>query len=67
MSVRHQNWRWRNRKPHCDICHSARMQRTCTQVDWQTQTLKLIWRCDDCANHVFVYAQKQDRQQAQVA
>jgi hypothetical protein len=43
------------------------MQRTCTQVDWQTQTLKLIWRCDDCANHVFVYAQKQDRQQAQVA
>jgi hypothetical protein len=67
VSVKHHSWRWRNRKPRCDNCNSARMTRTCTQVDWQTQTVKLIWRCDECANHVFVYAHKGDGQQQQVA
>jgi hypothetical protein len=67
MSVQHRTWRWRNRKPTCDQCRSAHTRRTCTQVDWATQTIKHIWRCDACGNHVFVYACKRPDPQQQVA
>jgi RNase P subunit RPR2 len=60
MSVKQRSWRWRNRKPGCDQCHGHDMRRERIEVDWQQQQMKLVWRCQQCGNHVYIYAQRRE-------
>lgn len=64
MSVKHQNWRWRNRRPRCDQCGGSDTHRLRVEVDWKEQMTKSTWKCAHCANHVFVYSYKKQNPQA---
>jgi hypothetical protein len=60
MSIEQRSWRRRNRKPNCcDSCKSHDFKHERTEVDWAARAMKLIWCCQQCDNHVYVYAQRE--------
>lgn len=67
MSIAQRTWRYRNRMPRCDQCGDRHLLRQRTEVDWKHQTIKVIWHCTACDNHVYVYAQRGDATVKQVA
>lgn len=64
MSIKHQNWKWRNRKPTCDQCRSADTHRMRIEVDWPAQVTKTTWKCAQCGNCIFVFSHKKQQQAA---